>query len=128
MLTKNHSIQGQADTAEHVNDFPDKASPQVSKVAAECGAQRSKSSWDEVDPEGQSDLTSTQEDVTGIATLESLQGKEILVTMAVWRSGQNSTACGSTAVAEARSMAKDEDYLSAISYMLAENLRLGKKK
>ena len=48
--------------------------------------------------------------------------------MAVWRSGQNSTACGSTAVAEARSMAKDEDYLSAISYMLAENLKLGKKK
>ena len=48
--------------------------------------------------------------------------------MAVWRLGHNSTVCGSTAVAEARSMAQDEDYLSAISYMLAESLKLGRKK
>ena len=48
--------------------------------------------------------------------------------MAVWRSDQIPQACGSTAMAEARSMAKAEDYLSAISYMLAESLKLGRKK
>ena len=48
--------------------------------------------------------------------------------MAVWRQNQNSTACESTAWIEARSKAKETDYLSPISYMLSEVLKLGKRK
>ena len=52
----------------------------------------------------------------------------MLITMAVWRPNQNSTACESTAWIEARSKAKEEDYLSSISYMLSEVLKIGKRK
>ena len=69
-----------------------------------------------------------KEEVCGVAMLESLQGKEILVTMAAWRPYQIPQMCGSTAMAEARRVAKAEDYLSAMSYMLAESLKLGRKK
>ena len=110
VLTKDHPVQGQADTEERVNEVSDKESSQASMVATECGVQRSKNSWDEAETKDSFDMTSTQDDVTGIATMESLQGKEILINMAVWRSGQAFNMCGPTAATEARIMAKEEDY------------------
>ena len=67
-----------------------------------------------------------EEEVCGIATLESLQGKEVLVTLAVWRLHKIPQVCGLKAMAEARSMARADDHLSAISYVLAENLKVGR--
>ena len=103
------AFRGQASTAEHVKGFPAEGSSQVSKAVfgteqyqgatkrnedvAECGEQRSNSSWDEAHRESRPNNSSTKEDVYGIATLESLQGNEILMTMSVWRSDQSSQAC-----------------------------------
>ena len=75
MLTNDHPVRGQADTEKRVTDVSDKESSQISKSTTECGVQRSKSSWDEVENKDSCDMTSTQDDVTGIATLEIYKGK-----------------------------------------------------
>ena len=90
------------------------------------GPSKEASLWEDTAFGNRSDSSSTNEEVCGIATLESLQGEEVLVTLAVWRLHKIPQVCGSTAMAEARSMAKAEDHISAISYMLAEDLKLGR--
>ena len=76
VLTKDHPVQGQADTEERVNEVSDKESSQASMVATEYGVQRSKSSRDEAKTKDSFDVTSTQDDVTGIATMEIYKGKK----------------------------------------------------
>ena len=75
MLTKSYPVRGQVDTEKRVTDVSDNESSQIPRSTTECGERRSKSSWDEVENKDSCDMTSTQDDATGIATLEIYKEK-----------------------------------------------------
>ena len=77
VLTNDQTVRGQADTGKRVTDVYDKERSQISKPEKECGVQRSNSSWDEIENKNSRDMTSTQDDVTGIATLEIYKEKNL---------------------------------------------------
>ena len=82
--------------------------------------------WEDAAFGNRPDGSSTEGYVVGISTPEILQGEEALVTFVDWGSHKIPQMCRSAAAAEARSMANAEDNLSAVRYMLAEALGMGR--